>query len=154
MIQHFLEERFHKVVKMFAGLILKGDLTVSGTVTATSINSGGEGVEPAVNFKEYVAKITQSGTSAPTATVLRNTLGGVPVWTRGGTGSYVVTLTGAFTLNKTLVQLPSQNGTTIASDLHFFASPASANAINVVSYFEGSNSDDVLNTIISIRVYD
>ena len=35
-------------------------------------------------YRIYVAKITQSGTSAPSATVLQNTLGGTPVWSRTG----------------------------------------------------------------------
>lgn len=51
--------------------------------------------------KVYDARLTQTGTNAPTATVLENTLGGTLVWTRNLAGSYIGTLAGAFTVNKT-----------------------------------------------------
>lgn len=43
---------------------------------------GGEG------YKKYVALLTQSGTDAPVATVLENTLGSDIVWYRFGVGCY------------------------------------------------------------------
>jgi len=52
----------------------------------------------------YVAFLTQSGTSAPTSTVLRNELSGNIVWTRLSAGKYRGTLTGAFT-TKTVITL-------------------------------------------------
>jgi hypothetical protein len=58
----------------------------------------------AIPYKIYNAILTQSGNSAPVATVLQNTLGGTVVWTRYSEGLYLGTLTGAFTPNKTLVQ--------------------------------------------------
>jgi len=57
-------------------------------------NVGGAG------YLKYVALLTQSGTSAPTATVLENTLGGTVVWSYLSVGQYVGTLTGAFVENK------------------------------------------------------
>ena len=57
-------------------------------------NSGG----PA--YKVYTALLNQSGTDDPVATVLENTFGGTPVWTRAGNGNYYCTLTGAFPQNK------------------------------------------------------
>lgn len=56
----------------------------------------------ASNYKVYTALLTQTGTNAPTATVLENTLGGTVVWTREDVGSYVGTLNDAFTAAKTL----------------------------------------------------
>lgn len=55
------------------------------------------------SYLVYSALLTQSGTDAPVATVLQNTLGGTVVWTRNSTGQYLGTLAGAFTLNKTVV---------------------------------------------------
>lgn len=55
----------------------------------------------AAPYKSYVALLSQSGTSDPTATVLSNNLGGDVVWTRSGVGNYVGTLTGVFTADKT-----------------------------------------------------
>lgn len=51
--------------------------------------------------KIYRALLTQSSTSAPTATVLENTLGGTVVWSYTDVGIYVGTLAGAFTASKT-----------------------------------------------------
>lgn len=48
------------------------------------------------SVKVYRALLAQSGASAPTATVLENSLGGTVVWTRTGAGVYLATLTGAF----------------------------------------------------------
>lgn len=53
--------------------------------------------------KEYVALLTQSGTDAPVATVLENTLGGVPVWSYVDVGEYNCTLADIFNLQKTFV---------------------------------------------------
>lgn len=50
------------------------------------INAASEATEP----KVYVALLTQSGTDAPVATVLKNTLGGEVVWTYMGVGYYRV----------------------------------------------------------------
>jgi hypothetical protein len=58
-------------------------------------------VEQLKGYKSYVALLSQSGTAAPVATVLENTLGGTVVWTRGGVGDYVGTLVGAFPVSKT-----------------------------------------------------
>lgn len=50
----------------------------------------------------YTALITQSSTSAPTVTVLRNTIGTI-TWSRSGLGRYTATSSGAFTADKTAV---------------------------------------------------
>jgi len=51
----------------------------------------------------YTALLTQTGTDAPVATVLENTLGGTVVWTYDDIGLYQGTLTDAFTENKTWI---------------------------------------------------
>ena len=53
------------------------------------------------NPKVYKALLTQSGTNAPVATVLVNTLSGTPVWSRVSIGYYKLTLSSEFTTNKT-----------------------------------------------------
>lgn len=55
-----------------------------------------------VVYKKYVALLTQSGTDAPIATILENTIGAI-VWTRGSLGDYIGTLAGAFPQNKTFI---------------------------------------------------
>ena len=89
-----------------------------GTVTAPKINSGSstvgfvltaDGVGGAAwetvpssgpGYLVYVAKLAQSGTNAPVATVLFNTLG-VITWTRGGAGYYNGGSANLFTVGKT-----------------------------------------------------
>jgi len=51
--------------------------------------------------KRYIALLTQSGTDAPVATVLENTLGDI-AWTYSTVGVYVGTLAGAFPADKVL----------------------------------------------------
>lgn len=50
-------------------------------------------------YKIYSAMLNQSGTEDPVATIYENSLGGVPVWTRSGAGSFLCTLAGAFAGN-------------------------------------------------------
>lgn len=52
------------------------------------------------NYKIYRAILTQTGTNAPVATVLENTVGNI-VWTRNSPGNYSATLVGTFLANKT-----------------------------------------------------
>ena len=62
-------------------------LSVDTTKLATRYYSGsltGGGAE----YLVYTALISQSGTDAPTATVLENTLGGTVVWTYNDVGNY------------------------------------------------------------------
>lgn len=53
--------------------------------------------------KIYRALLLQSGTNAPVATVLENSLGGTLVWSYYDVGVYYVELTGAFPSGRTLV---------------------------------------------------
>ena len=52
-------------------------------------------------YKVYSALLTQSGTDAPVATVLENTLGGEVVWSRYSEGVYMGELSNTFIINKT-----------------------------------------------------
>lgn len=111
---------------------------------------------PAASYKVYTALLTQSGTDAPVATVLENTLGGTVVWTRDNVGSYFGTLSGAFINNKT---------SRFACDLNNpgdgFGNSIVVQRLNdnqIVCYTGSRNGqeflDDVLNyTYIEIRVY-
>jgi hypothetical protein len=82
--------------------------SATGTLTGANATLGTEfvtksqldAVAPS-GVKKYVALVTQSGTSAPTATVLENTLGGTVVWSRTSVGSYRATYIG-MTLDKTV----------------------------------------------------
>lgn len=61
--------------------------------------------------KTYTAVLSQASTSAPTAAVLRNTLGGTPSWTYTGVGVYTAELDDVFTANKTCIFATVGNAT-------------------------------------------
>lgn len=59
--------------------------------------------EAAIGAKVYIALLTQTGTNAPVATVIKNTLSGTPVWSRTSATDMRATLAGEFIENKTVV---------------------------------------------------
>jgi hypothetical protein len=71
-------------------------------IEAVNTNTAAISALPVTALK-YKALLSQSGASAPVATVVENTLGGTLVWTYNSTGVYIATLVGAFTENKTLI---------------------------------------------------
>ncbi len=138
---------------------------VDGTTTAqtplclarvsSNVNRGGETVPTVGGIKVYHALITQSGTSAPTATVLLNTLGGTVVWTRNSEGNYTGTLAAAFTVNKT----PRLSGISAGVDVStvWQVDRIDANSVRLQSATNGIGgdlADDLLSaTFIEIPVY-
>ena len=116
------------------------------TTTQDIANLGG------VGYLVYTALLTQSGTNAPVATVLENTLGGAIVWSYIGNGSYDGTLSGAFTANKTIGLLSSINFNSSAK-----LTRTSNDVVNLFVQNEGSGgapADNLLTaTILEIRVY-
>jgi len=108
-----------------------------------------EGVVP--KYKVYTALLTQSGTSAPVATILENTLGGTLVWSYVVPGVFYGTLTGAFTLNKTTVLNNITNGNTCVTAVR-----SSVNDIQIQTRnFSNINENSSMNGMtIEIRVYN
>lgn len=103
--------------------------------------------------KQYIALLTQTGTAAPTATILKNTLDGTPVWTRTGMGDYLCTLTDTFTNNKTTIYIQS---TVQDYDVIQPSSTLATGAFSIYTYYNGDGtfSDDILSkTPITITVY-
>jgi hypothetical protein len=101
-------------------------------------------------YKVYTALLTQTGTNAPVATVLENTLGEEVVWTYEGDGGYATDdLT--FDETKTAVFItPSTDFT----DTPVFAIGYSVGRIIIYTVNNGVYSDEMLkNTPIEIRVY-
>lgn len=81
-------------------------------ITSTTKGEKGDASPVAsLGYKEYVAILEQSGTGDPVATVLVNTLGGVPVWTRVNEGYYYGTLANAFPFAKTHITPPASYST-------------------------------------------
>lgn len=104
--------------------------------------------------KVYVALLTQTGTDAPVATVLQNTLGGTVVWSRNGTGEYYGTLLGAFTGTVPHIEyIYTGNDTAqyyyISKDTNNIISVISKDTPNIITV-----ADNILkNAYIKIEVY-
>lgn len=111
-------------------------------------------------YKVYTALLTQSGTDAPVATVLENTLGGTLVWTRDTTGQYTGTLNGAFTENKTFITTQFNATLTPPSGGYISGILGERNdndSIHLITFDIPSTDtgDGILNeTPIEIRVYN
>lgn len=130
-------------------LIMQNDTPKETTTQAIADLGGGGGS----SYLVYTALLTQSGTDAPVATVLENTLGGTVVWSYGGAGLYTATLAGVFTANKTAVFISSSD--VEGNPYSFAAKSQTEDTVSVTIVFtDGVPSNDVLNnTSIEIRVY-
>lgn len=103
-------------------------------------------------YKVYTALLTQSGTNAPVATVLENTIGNI-VWTRGGVGYYIATLSSVFTTNKTAILFGNPAYTIPVIDI--VSNLSSINSIDISTLTSGSANDNCLfKTFVEIRVYN
>lgn len=103
-------------------------------------------------YKMYDAIIEQTGTSNPTATVLRNTLGGTVVWTRSGVGVYAGTLAAAFPAGKVIVTYGyDYNG----SAFQVFASRNGDNALALLGTQPDTTPIDIDGgtVTLSVKVY-
>jgi hypothetical protein len=132
---------------------LTGDTTIDQDSNELSFT---ENVNiPTINgVKVYRALLTQIGTDAPVATVLENTLGGLPVWSRTGTGEYKCLLNGVFTVDKTMFFVaPLANGNTGGFAIDGLINTVNAVYITTVNY-DNINNDTMLDkTPIEILVY-
>lgn len=100
-------------------------------------------------YKKYVALLTQTGTNAPVATELENTLSGTPVWSRNSIGQYYLTLASEWTANKVVVTLgnPTFNSGTGTS---YYCFRQDANIL----VFDVPDGDDWLNgASVDIKVF-
>ena len=110
------------------------------------------------SYKVYTALISQAGTNAPSATILENTLGVIPVWNYDAVGSYYTNLTSTY--------FPSNKGFTIIGDSQnlgndentkissVFGSIGGVYGAYITTFVGGALSNDVLKlTSVEIRVY-
>lgn len=130
-----------------------GSGTFTGTPATTLVATSSGDIVEEVRPKTYTALISQSGTSAPTATVLgTNTIGSIS-WSRSSAGVYVGTLSGAFTANKTwsTVSWSDESG---GSAIVFRLKRTGSNTVELFVSPEGvAGTDNFTNLSIEIRVY-
>lgn len=100
-------------------------------------------------YKKYKAVLTQSGTNAPEAIVLDNSLGTL-TWSYVGVGSYKVTCSGLFTLGKVFVLHGNQ------ADLQTSYQIADANEIQFYTFSDIATPSNnmIFNLGILIEVYN
>ena len=130
-------------------------------VPSESISTDGNTIDLS-SPKVYRALLMQSGTAAPVAIVLENTLGGTVVWTRSDVGLYTGTLDNTFTETKTWisqvnvpVNLDGETTFNIAESFWVDVSHIKVQTANIdVVGGSQTNADDCLaNSSIEIRVY-
>lgn len=102
-------------------------------------------------YKVLTGLLTQSGTSAPTVTILGMNEIGTPVMAYSGVGQYSLTITGAFVVGKTTWSIAT--GVNGASES--FLRNVDANYFVIDTQVSSSPANAVLlNTPFEIRVYD
>lgn len=79
---------------------------------AALVSAANTGGGSSLGYLVYTALLSQSGTSAPIATVLQKTLNGTVVWTRESAGVYIGTLAGTFPVAKTFITCGTTGGNT------------------------------------------
>jgi hypothetical protein len=132
--------------------VIAKDLTAMATALSTIPTS------PALPYKVYTALLTQTGISAPTANILENTLGGVPVLGYVSTGIYTITLAKAFKIGKTAIPTSGININENLFIIQINSVTESTITIQGRVPFGGGVADDILTgtpmCMIEIRVYN
>ena len=108
-------------------------------------------------YKVYTALLTQSGTDAPVATVLENTLGGDIVWSYYTEGVCNGELLGAFTINKTDISFGAYKSAGQAGDkINIYDDEGeSEDSIKIIQQtYDSYPIDGFSNIRIEIRVYN
>jgi hypothetical protein len=109
----------------------------------------------ALGYKKYVALLTQTGTDAPVATVLENTLGFDVVWQYYNPGYYIIDNPNNFPVNKTVCFLTASdwNGAPIIVSNRIDDGIDNIFQIGTIDTTFTPVDDKLLNTPIEIRVY-
>lgn len=110
-------------------------------------------------YKSYQALITQTGTSAPSATTYLNELGATMTWARSLAGIYTLTAGSAvFTANKTVIILSQP----LAGLIDYIVVPTSTTVITLSTFLNSviatvltATATDALITdlLVEVRVY-
>tara|TARA_R100001163_G_C5038284_1_gene177013 strand:+ start:148 stop:1254 length:1107 start_codon:yes stop_codon:yes gene_type:complete len=130
-----------------------GQVTIPTTPVASTDAASKAYVDSQVGYSTYVARVTQSGTNAPVATVISNNTGLTFTWARNNVGSYTVSPSSAFVINKTWIQMTGGDlsvGTTSVSIKDIGTAFASAVNINLIN---GLVADNITAAFVEIRIY-
>jgi hypothetical protein len=121
------------------------NVTVDGNLVVTGTND----IRP---YKVYSALLTQTGTNAPTAVVLENTIGDIFL-SRVGIGDYRITSNNLFTADKSCLLY---NSTAYTNGEFIYAGVGGLNFCQIITKTQnGDSSDDLLlNLFVEVRVYN
>lgn len=146
--------------------LFNGKFTLPGGCTTLQLIDGTGAcqtipVVPAALYSTYQAKVTQSGTSNPSATQLANSFAGGTTftWARTGTGTYTITASGAvFTAGKTQVFFGPLNnalGYVSATMTSTTVITVSTTVTSILSLVLTTGASDAMmtNMPVDIRVY-
>lgn len=131
-----------------------GTVSGSSAVLSTEFTTFGQVNALARPYKVYTALLTQTGTSAPTATILENTLGGTVTLSRTGSGAYKLTLPSTVTPTKVgcFFSFGGNNSTNMSSAITI---EAGGTYVQLATYNSGTQSDALMTTAtVEIRVYN
>ena len=107
---------------------------------------------PSLDYKVYTAILLQSGTGAPTATVIKNTLGGDLVWAYAGVGEYTATLSQAFpSVNKVHFQV--HNGV-FDTQTAFYWAWANGLQLDTSTLAGAATNNHLTDVSVEVRVYN
>ena len=154
-----------KKILLLIAIIALGFSASAQTTTTTTTESIVTQVvaQSLTGYKEYVAIFNQSGSNAPTVTIIKNELNDSIAWIRLASGLYQGALTGGFTLGKT-VGITSTNIATGGQSV-CLAQPfiididniglTTYRLLNQTIYTKPELEDGLMfNQVIILRVYD
>lgn len=140
---------------------LQGERLLDIDTGEQRVSSGGTYLQAWKNlpYLSYVARISQSGTDAPTVDeVLSNSLGITPVFARDADGLYTVTSAGAFPVGRTAAHIYGlTDGDTSVLSAIGDALRSDDDTVNILSagFPSGTPIDGLLNkSILEIKVYN
>lgn len=161
-----LSNQYVRLGQMQTADALKANLAspaLTGTPTAPTATAGTNTTQVATTafvqaatrpYKVYTALFNQSGASAPTVTVLENTLGGTPTFGYTSAGNWTATLTGAFISGKTVATISYGDASGTVSG-RIGVSRFSNNVLNIWQVYNGLASDgNLTNCFFEIRIYN
>ncbi len=131
---------------------VNGTISAQPATTANQVPTWGQVQAAARPYKVYTALLTQTGTNAPTATVLENTLGGTISWSYSNIGVYGASLPISISQAKTICFISS--GVTNVNI--FGAGYANGSSIQISNRQpNGLYSDSLMTNVnLEIRVYN
>jgi hypothetical protein len=125
-------------------------------ISSENLELIGDGGSSTPSYKVYTALLTQTGTDAPVATVLENTLGEV-TYSYAGVGKYSIISSGLFLTNKTVVFfgdiVNNASGGLLITTIQ--GEDVNSNTLPFYTNVDGTDTNSaLLKTPIEIRVYN